>query len=226
MRPSPDAQEKREPAGTNAGELSDLEAESSLRWSFKRRADGSVAKMAEGRLFLGVAEPHLAARIFLERFARGAFGFDPGTAGVMELHPEGSTFQVVVPQLIHGLLVHGARTNLIFDSEGHLVYAVSDMYRGGPPPAPSPAVSAQASSAMARAGLAQFLVNDGKQIGGAYPASFFRQHERLAYRLVGSSVGLVYIYEFPLSAPQMGDMEIMVDAEAGGVVLIRNRTRR
>ncbi len=213
------------PSSKGSEGLAELEAESTLRWAFRKDpAHGYVTKMSDGRLALGGATPEIAALKFLDRFGRQVLGFDPTSAAEPEVLREEETTQVIVPQTLNGLPVYGARGNFIFDSDGNLIYVVSDIYRGPSPPPPSPAFSHAYSSQVARQAMFHFLSSGGNADPSAYPLELFQG--RLMYRLVGASVSLVYRYELPLVAPQIGDMEILVDASLGVAVLVQNQTRK
>lgn len=216
----PSSSRKRIPASAVAG-VEELEGESPIRWAFKKNSEGFVTKMSDGRFFLGGESPADSARSFLDRFARGVFGFDPATGGTPEVRAESETAQVIMAQIIHGLPVQGARINLIFDTYGNLIHGVSDVYRGPTPPLPAPAVSSAVAAMAVRSALAQYLALDDAQMQ-KYPTDFFRRRGRLAYRLKDGHLSLIYRYEFTLLAPDFADMEAMIDSELGTIVLLKN----
>jgi len=215
----------RSPASEGGDGIVELEGESKSRWNFKMSVDGYVLKMTEGSLSLGVNSADEAARIFLARFGKKVFGIEPSLFGVPEINAEESTTQAIISQTLNGLPVHGARTNLIFDSHGNLIYVVAGGYRGNLPPKPAPLISSEQAAKIARLGLLHYLSENGASYS-SYPLELFRGKGILMYRLVGDSVSLVYRYEFSLEAPLIGDMEIMIDAMMGSVVLVRNQTRK
>lgn len=215
---------KRLLSATRGDSLSELEAESTLRWSFKRNPnDGFVTKMSEGRLPFAGLPPEVAAMMFLDRFGNNVLGFRADSAGQPIVSREEETTQVVLPQILNGLSVYGARGNFTFDAAGNLIYAISNVYRGPVPPTPSPAVSASQAAQAARQALLHYLTGTGAD-PAIYPIEEFRG--QLMYRLLGNAVSLVYRYEVSLVSPLIGDMEIIVDANMGAAVLVRNQTRK
>jgi|GEM_PF-6516058 len=214
--------DRRPSAALSAG-VPELEAESTHRWSFKRNpGDGYVIKMAEGRLTFGDVAPEVAVGLFLKRYGKNVLGFSAESAGEPSVRREEVSTQVVVPQVLNGLNVYGARGNFIFDASGGLIYVTSNVYRGAMPPSPSAAVTIEHAALSARRGLLHFL--EGRGDPAAYPIDDFLG--QLQYRLVGNTLSLIYRYELPLVPPLIGDMEIMVDAADGAVVLIENQTRK
>ena len=220
------AKAARVPSGSLDGTLADLEAESSGRWLVKKNAAGLVSKMSEGRLPPLGDRPESSARAFLDRFGRLVFGIEPAMVGAPEVIREAETTQVIVPIQVNGLPVYGARHNQIYDAAGNLIYIVSD---GVPDeiPSSSPKLTPEQAAAAAREGLLRYLGSAGQPPGDeAYPLTLFLKEGRLMYRLVNGALSLVYRYEFPLAAPAYGDMEAVIDANMGVVVVIQNISRR
>lgn len=216
----------RVPSAQGSG-IAELERESIGPWNLKLRSDGYVKKMSEARFAIGKYPAEATAKLFLGRFARGLFGVSPENIVSIESRQESDSSQVISRQFQNGLPVFGSRINLIFDSDGNLIYATSDVYTGQSAPSSVPLISAQAAATVAQAALLRFLsLSGGNGAVEPYGTSFFLNNGHLAYRLVGASISLVYRYELSLLPLNEGDIEIMIDANQGAVVLIRNLTRR
>jgi hypothetical protein len=184
-----------------------------------------VTRIAEGSLSLGTGYPELAAQRFLSRFALSLFGVAYKNLSLEPAALDGDGAQVIGTQIINGLMVLGSRINLNFDPGGNLIYALSDLYRGTPP-SPLPMVSAHAAASLAQAALLRFLAEQKTVDGGSYPQEIFLRSGKLMYRLVGSNLSLVYRYGFPLQGARDDDMEIIIDAREGSVVIVRSLSRR
>lgn len=216
----------RVPSGTRESDIAELEAESRGRWIFKKRADGSVAKMSEGAFHPGGANPEASARLSIARFGRHVFGIGPSSLGPAEVVREPDSAQVTFSLELNGLPVYGGQHKQVFDAEGNIIYVVSDSLPATAP-SPEPRVSREQAAAAAQEGFLLYLGSSERARNeAAYPLGLFLNQGKLMYRLVNGSLSLVYRYEFPLSAPAFGDMEAIVDANLGAVVAVQNVTRK
>ncbi len=216
----------RVPSAVGKGALDDLQSESVQKWVVKRDLGGGVTKLSEGRFFLGEENPELAAHAFLERFGEDVFGITPSSAGSVESIKEDATTQVRISLQANSLPIYGAVHSQTYDSDGNLIYVVSDPL---PEQVPSsdPAVTESDAARLIQKGLFQYLGSKNRKgFDQSYPVSFFQAKGRLMYRLYNGALSLVYRYEFSLQSPEFGDMEAMVDAKLGSVVGIQYITRR
>lgn len=239
---SPPAEAKRAPAATakvpavaatssvrrpsSADGLALLTRASEAEWKVARGRGGQVTRLSGGVLPLESGAPVVSAASFLAQYAQSLFGVPPSDLAVGESRQDQTLTQVVVDQSHAGLPVYGSRLNLFFNRDGALVHATAALHPG-PFPAAAPSVSRAVAAGLLRDALWRFLDQRGDHYDrGAYDAASLEPSLALAYRLAGERVSLVYRARFSLAAPLTGDIEALIDAQSGAVMVLRPLDRR
>ena len=199
---------------------------SEAEWRVSRGRGGQVTRLSGGVLPLESGAPVVSAAAFLAQYSQSLFGVPASDLAVGEARQDQMLSQVVVEQSHAGLPVYGSRLNLFFNRDGALVHATAALHPG-PFPAASPSVSKGVAAGLLRDALWRFLDQRGDHYDrGAYDATALEPFLALAYRLAGERVSLVYRARFSLAAPLTGDMEALIDAQSGVVVVLRPLDRR
>lgn len=194
----------REPAGVNGSGVS------------------SVRRVTGDGISYGRGEP---MRQVLDRFwssdARRLLGF--GTESVrLERMRDGSGIRSAHYQwMAAGFPVVNSKISLFFDQDGALVHALVDVPDAGAPRVPA-VIHAEAARALARKAYAQWVANRGVSAEGLEIRGVMRE------AFVASSDGLrpCFFFQEKLPNPLWGELEIVVDASAGGVSSIKDVSRR
>jgi hypothetical protein len=193
------------------------------RGTWRAKWAGSVlVGLAGAQLVSESASPARAANVFLTRYG-SLIGADAGGLSREAERRIGDNTQFIYTQTINSLPVFGSRVNLIFDSEGAIVYMTSSL--AAPVTEPPAPVALAAASAIAATGLQEFRQRNGDAGANLSPAEL-QSHAALGYRLVNGTATLVYRFLFSIPESELGDMEIFVDAASGALLQVRSLTRK
>jgi len=212
----------------DTGTLAEFEGNSRGRWLMRRDQEGFVTRLAEAELpGESGASPEENSEALLRRYGKSVFGMDPASAGDRRVVRESDSSQVRIQQRLNGLPVLGTELNLLFNAQGALVYAVSTLYTGSDVPPAAADVPALAAATAARGALAAYYSGRGHELSSeSHTPEALARGGTLAYRLSGGGVTLVYRYVLLLQAPLFGDLEVLVGAAYGGVVSVKELSRK
>lgn len=188
-----------------------------VRWE-----GGVLAQLSGARLRGEGGAPEASAAAFLARFGP-LLGVSSRDLRLEKARAMEQNSQIVYSQELHGLPVYGSRLNLVFDSDGNIIYLSNHSYSGPPPPVPAPVSAGKAASAAADA-LAAYLTSRGAE--GDFPSeNALEPLARLGYQLKGGAINLVYKFIVVLDPDLGGEAEVLISAADGGPISVRRMSR-
>lgn len=199
----------------------ELQRESASPWAIQADRSGRRAQVLRGgRLQIAGANLRERSENFLRRYGPGLLGVDPDQLRMQREDGGEQLRSVHYEQWLRGARLYSTKLSLFFNAEGELVHVVNDTKPAGSA-VPDVSVSRAQAESVNQAALAALYQEAG--INGA-------QLNESGYELVTFNSGsmLVPAHRFitQLSAPFVGDYEVLVSAVTGTVLIERNLARR
>lgn len=216
----------RQPSSSNTGRaIDELNKESIAPWFVKRHRDGTISILSDSAWPSGEPDPQSAARQFLQKYSRSLLGLDGGALIIDVIKSEGESTQIIFHEEKNGLAVIPSRVNMIFNDKMQLVYLASDVSDGAIEEGDQDIGSRRASE-IARVALFSHLMERGEGGNLDLPVSHFEALAQKCFYLSEKKTTLVYRYQVRLENPTLGDLEIIISASDGAVLVVRDLIRK
>lgn len=199
------------------GDLSALQSQSMRPWAMSRSSNG-VVRLSGGALYVDGRDYLERGRNFLRQYSRGVLGVREGSLVEAEKNARMIRYQ----QMENGTPVWNSKVSIFFDENGNIVHVIGET-KAGSLVASRAAIDQSAAILIAKSAVSEYISPSGGLIS-SYSDSVFSPQ----LFLFNESGEFRWMYRFvvPLVQPQVGEYEVLIDAEVGQVFSAQNLARK